>query len=268
MKLRDGLLVAGGAAAAMFTYGVLVESRRLVVERKNLPLDDLPASLDGYKIAFLADFHIRNFGSLALARKAISLALAEEPDILILGGDIVSNWSSELPHIVGDLLVPLRTMKGKVIAIAGNRDYRGGPVETLAPIYEELGISFLRNENIMIDDIAWIGIDSLKEKRANPKKAFEDAGAYPRIVLWHEPDHVNLLPHRSMLQLSGHSHGGQFIFPGGYVPMKTMYGSRYLSGFFDDTATPLYVTRGVGTTFLPARFLCPPEVSILTLRRA
>ena len=154
MKLRDGLLIAAGAAAAVYSYGNLVEARRLVVERKDLRLKDLPKSFDGYRIAFLADFHVRDFGSLSLARKAISLALAEDPDILILGGDIIDKWNSELPHIIGDLLTPLRRMKGKAIAIAGNRDYEGGPAETLAPIYAELGVTFLRNENVTMDDIA------------------------------------------------------------------------------------------------------------------
>ncbi len=65
--------------------------------------------------------------------------------------------------------------------------------------------------------------------------------------------------------IAGHSHGGQFRTPWGWPPMRTENGSRYLEGFFPDARTPLYVSRGVGTTFLPSRLFCPPEVSLLTL---
>jgi predicted MPP superfamily phosphohydrolase len=268
MKLKDGLLMLGGVAVGMFAYGHFIEARRLTVEKRKLVLKGWPARLDGYTIAFVTDFHVTNFKTLDLARRAIRTALESEADIVVIGGDMVSHWSAELPHVIGDLLEPLRALDGRVIAIAGNRDYDGGPAETLRPIYSELGIKFLRNESISFQGIQWVGVDSLKAGKSNLEKAFADIrdSDEPVVVLWHEPDHVNLLPERAVLQLSGHSHGGQFVLPGGFVPKKSEYGERYLQGFFEDTATPLYVSRGVGTTFLNARFLCPPEVSILTLK--
>lgn len=266
MKLRDGLLLLGGVAAGMLAYGHLVEARRLVVERRTLVLDGWPARLDGFRIAFLTDFHVRDLRSLELARRSIELALLESPDMVVLGGDIVNHWTSALPHVVGDLLEPLLAMDGNVVAIAGNRDFDGGSAETLRPIYDELNIKFLRNENWYHDGITWVGIDSLKAKKSDPDKAFEGVEHDPVVVLWHEPDHVNLLPRKGSLQLSGHSHGGQFVFPGGFVPVKSEFGRHYRQGFFEDTATPLYVSRGIGTTLVNARFMCPPEVSILTLR--
>ncbi len=252
----------------MLAYGHFVEARRLIVERRTLELPGWPERLDGFKIAFLTDFHVTNFRTLDLARQSIELALRESPDMVVLGGDLISTWTSGLPHVIGDLLEPLLAMDGNVVAIAGNRDYEGGSADTLTPIYSELNIKFLRNENWLHDGITWVGIDTLKGKKANPERAFEGANHDPLIVLWHEPDHVNLLPQKGVLQLSGHSHGGQFILPGGWTPVKSQYGRRYRQGFFDDTATPLYVSRGIGTTLLNARFACPPEVSILTLRPA
>jgi predicted MPP superfamily phosphohydrolase len=65
--------------------------------------------------------------------------------------------------------------------------------------------------------------------------------------------------------MSGHSHGGQFRFPGGYTPMHTDLGRAHPRGFYPDAPTPLYVSRGIGTTGPPSRFNCPPEVAILTL---
>jgi uncharacterized protein len=65
--------------------------------------------------------------------------------------------------------------------------------------------------------------------------------------------------------ISGHTHGGQFRAPWGWAPMKTRNGERYLEGFFPDAPTPLYVSRGIGTTGPPSRLNCPPEVSVLSL---
>ena len=76
---------------------------------------------------------------------------------------------------------------------------------------------------------------------------------------------VDLLPTGCILQLSGHSHGGQFTFPGGFTPMHTKLGEKYVRGFYPEASTPIYVSKGIGTTFLPSRLNCAPEVSILTL---
>jgi predicted MPP superfamily phosphohydrolase len=90
----------------------------------------------------------------------------------------------------------------------------------------------------------------------------------PVIVLWHEPDAVDLLPSGAHLMIAGHSHGGQWRFPWGWTPMTTRNGRKYIEGFFPDAPTPLYVSRGVGTTGPPARLGALPEVSILRLMSA
>lgn len=76
---------------------------------------------------------------------------------------------------------------------------------------------------------------------------------------------VDQLPIEASLMLSGHSHGGQFISPWGWAPMKTRGGKKYVRGFYPDAPTPIYVSRGLGTTGPPSRLFCPPEVTILTL---
>jgi uncharacterized protein len=89
------------------------------------------------------------------------------------------------------------------------------------------------------------------------------------VTLLHEPDVVGLLPVGvSNLVLSGHSHGGQFLLPFGIVPMTSRNGKIYRDGFYPDAPSPIFTTRGIGTTGPPSRFLCPPQVAILTLRSA
>jgi len=172
----------------------------------------------------------------------------------------------ESPWMLGEVLEPLLIMDGSVVAVPGNHDYRAGSPEILRIILDELNIKLLRNGSWVHKGICWTGIDSENEGQADVARAFESATDDPTIVLWHEPDVVDQLPKdRAILQLSGHSHGGQFKFPFGLTPMTSTNGDKYRDGFYPEAPTPVFVTRGVGTTGPPSRFLCPPQVAILTL---
>lgn len=265
MRLRNLAFLLGAAGAAMSTYGYLVEARRLVVERRTLPLPLWPERLRGFKIALLSDFHVRNAWTSQLAADSIAAALEEEPDMMVLAGDFVEDWRRETPKQIGDLLEPLLLMEGSVVAIPGNHDYDNGDPEFLRMILSELNIRFLRNENWRHLGITWVGMDSASACQSDVAKAFRGIHHEPVISLWHEPDLVDQLPRGVALQLSGHGHGHQFVFPGGFAPMHTRHGKLYSGGWYPDAPTPIYVSRGVGTTLLPIRFNCPPEVAILTL---
>ncbi|MFI5385560.1 MAG: metallophosphoesterase [Fimbriimonadales bacterium] len=265
MKLRDWAFLIGGASAGLLVYGALYESKRLVIERRTIELPNWPKRLSGFTIALLGDFHLRDKYSLALAKRAVAATLDAAPDMVVLIGDFVGYWKVESAALVGEVLEPLLLMNGNVVAVPGNHEYWFGMPELLAPILDELNIKLLRNENWKHQGINWIGIDSASAKQDDPETAFRGVEDGPRIVLWHEPDAVDQLPFEADLQVSGHSHGGQWKFPF-WTPMHTDYGRRYEQGFFGRGGrTPLYVSRGIGTTGPPARFLCPPEVSILTL---
>ncbi|MCX7969259.1 MAG: metallophosphoesterase, partial [Armatimonadetes bacterium] len=100
---------------------ILVEPRRLVVERYLLKLKRLPHSLDGLTIAFLSDLHIMPSGfGVDIAERAVLLANESAPDIVLLGGDLV-HWCSAVPH----LIPVLRRIKSRygVFAVLGNHDH-------------------------------------------------------------------------------------------------------------------------------------------------
>ena len=265
MRFRDLAFLTGLAGAATLIYGALVESNRLVLERHSLTLSDWPERLNGFRIAVLGDLHIRDKYSVALAKKAVAMALNASPDMVVLVGDLVSYWKPEMPRMLGEVLEPLLLMEGNVVGVPGNHDYSCGPVENLAAILSELNIKLLRNESWRHQGITWVGVDSQNAGQARPVQAMAEVLEKPRIALWHEPDCVDDLPQGCVLQISGHSHGGQFRLPFGVTPMYSENGKRYPQGFYPLASTPLYVTRGVGTTGPPSRFLCPPEVSLLTL---
>ncbi len=265
MKIWQPMAVGGAlVGAGMLAYGVVVEAGRLTVEHHVLKLPGWPERLSGYRIALLADFHLRGPWSFELSARAVAAALSADPDMIAIAGDVVGYWTVESARMVGELLEPLLLMQGNVVAVPGNHDYDGGTPELLAPIFEELNIKLLRNESWKHDMVTWVGVDSAAVYRANPWQAVRGVTG-PAICLWHEPDLVDLLPDGLLLMLSGHSHGGQFTFPGGYTPMHTDLGRKYPRGFYPEAPTPLYVSRGIGTTGPPSRFRCPPEVAILTL---
>lgn len=259
----------------MLLYGAFVEAERLVVKRQTLRLPNWPRELDGYTIALIGDFHLRDQHTLALTKRAVDAAVEARPNMVVLAGDFVGYWKARSPWLIGEALEVLGSMNGNVIAVPGNHDYWGGDASLLTPICEELGIVLLRNESVVMDGIEWIGIDSLNARRADAEGAVgtaelgtrgsESSPGQPAIAIWHEPDAVRLLPPGCDLMLSGHSHGGQFVFPGGFAPMTSRNGRKYRGGFYPNAPTPLFVTKGIGTTGPPSRFLCPPETVILTL---
>lgn len=269
VRSRDVLFLGAATATGMAAYGALVEADRIVVERKNLRLPGWPKRLRGFKLALLGDFHINKPHERDRALRAVNMALDELPDMVAMIGDYVGKWNLENPAYLGDALEPLLQMEGRVVAVPGNHDYDDGDASLLAPIFEWLNIKLLRNQAWSCQGITWIGVDSANWGMARPEIAQAEARNLdkddPQIVLFHEPDMVRLIEPGPVLQLSGHSHGGQFRFPGGFTPMHTENGRRYVRGWHPEAPIPLYVTRGVGTTMLPIRFLCPPEVTILTL---
>lgn len=259
-----GAFTAG--CAAWLVYGALVEAKKLVLEEHTLELPLWPAEKNGYRIALIADLHVRDEYTVEMAQRAVDLALAQAPDMIVIAGDLVGYWRPESPWLLERALSKLTLTSGHVLAIPGNHDYWGADAGLLYPILDHFGIRLLRNELWRQDGIAWVGIDSGNMHMDDAAAAMHDLQTpEPAITLWHEPDFVDQLPAGTALMLSGHSHGGQWRFPWGWTPMRARGGKKYVAGFYRDTSTPLFVTRGVGTTGPPARLGALAEVTLLTL---
>ncbi len=269
MKLKNLFWTAAGVSAGAFAYGALVEVNRLRPERRILRLHGWPERLNGFRIGLIADMHLRDEGTVELSQRAICWLIEQQPDMVAMVGDYVSRWKCDTASMLEEVLAPLAVMGGDVVAVPGNRDYLNGDPSMLAPIFSAYGIRLLRNELCAMHGINWAGIDSANAQEADPFSTLMQVdNPDPIIALWHEPDLVSWLPQGPALMLSGHSHGGQFTTPWGWAPVRSSNGHRYLRGFYPHAATPLYVSRGLGTTGPPARLFCPPEVTVLTLVRA
>ncbi|HXH62478.1 MAG TPA: metallophosphoesterase [Fimbriimonadaceae bacterium] len=231
-------------------------------------LTDWAGSHDGYRVGLLADPHVRDRETVSLTRRALEYLVRESPDMIAFAGDMVSYWKSGVEEMLREALEPLKGYSGDCIAVLGNHDYYGGDPERLRPLLEEFGVRLLVNECWNVGGVDWVGVDSATEGEADPYGTILKCDpTTPTIVLWHEPDFVDVLPKGPDLMLAGHSHGGQFTTPWGWAPMTSRHGKKYLRGFYTGSPVPIYVSRGLGTTGPPARLFCSPEVTVLTLCR-
>jgi predicted MPP superfamily phosphohydrolase len=277
---RRFLHLFGAAAAVGFATcaveATCFEPRRPVVVRLELAVPRLPRQLDGLTIAQLSDFHFDSH-SADLIRSAVAITNGLVPDLIALTGDYVtvSPFSSRLHAaenskpcavLLGELRAPLG-----VFGILGNHDDSADPHVVMRSL-EAHGVTVLRNFNLRIEtrgERLWIaGVDDVLTGNAQLGQALQgipDDGT--TVLLAHEPDFADSVAGQAVdLQLSGHSHGGQVRFPllgAVYLPPMAR---KYPYGLNQIGRLKVYTNRGLGTTFLPARFGCPPEITLLTLR--
>ncbi len=220
------------------------------------------------RLGFVTDTHVGPTVSAADLDRAMQLIMAEEPDLLLLGGDYVSESPRFLPETANIIGSYVGNLPMGALAVFGNHDYAND-----APRMERLlsgqGIRVLRNEAVSLPASAlWIaGIDDAVLSVPDVAGTFEQIPEHaPVVALWHEPDGADeVAPHGAILQLSGHSHGGQVRLPFlGHVAAPSG-GRRYVSGLYNASGMPVYTSHGVGAYRPPLRYRCAPEVTLISL---
>lgn len=255
-------MAATGAAA----YGIAVEPDWLSVEKINVPIAHLPDRLAGYRIFLLADFHADSFLSDTLMQEAIKHISAQTPDLIALSGDYITRERSGMDRMAAWL--PQMNAREGIIACRGNHDaWRGGTY--IREIFETKGIEYLVNQILQLPSGLWVaGTDSAWGGQPHLGRTLEKfRGKLPIVLLAHEPDIADQMQAdpRLSLQLSGHSHGGQIRIPGYGAPILPHLGRKYDTGLNYAGRLPVYTTRGIGTSGIPVRFCCPPELTEITL---
>jgi predicted MPP superfamily phosphohydrolase len=261
---------AGGAAITGDMF--MVEPRRLQVTRHELAVRGLSPRLDGVRIAQITDVHLP--ANQAVAEEVLAVLARERPEIVVLTGDIC-----ETARATAELAEFLRRATGTTATVAtlGNWEYRGGlGGEVGVRAYAAGGVPLLVNTHVTVETngaaLSLVGIDDLVAGEPNPVSALRARPhGVPEIWLTHSPGLADRLPSglpsRPAALLAGHTHGGQIRFPG--LPAFTPIGSgRFVEGWYRDTFAPLYVSRGIGTADVRARFFCSPELPVFTLRPA
>jgi predicted MPP superfamily phosphohydrolase len=222
------------------------------------------------RIGFIADTHVGSVVRPPHIERALALLLAAEPDLLLFGGDYVS----ESPRHIADAAAVLGNAASATrfgsLAVLGNHDYANGAARMAAAL-ETRGIQVLRNDSARVGDETgelWIaGIDDAVLGSPEPQQAFARIPPGARAVaLWHEPDWAEqIVPFGALLQLSGHSHGGQVRLPIVGTIAAPPGGRRFVEGLNFALGMPIYTSRGVGVFRPPVRLRCPPEVTLVTL---
>lgn len=264
--LGYGALGSGLAGALSLGYATRIETERIQLQRVKIPLGR--AGLEGFKIAFLSDFHLYPTTQLDLIERAVEVANRLRPDLVALGGDYVQG-NADAIFDLAPVLARLNATHG-VFAILGNHDHWKGD-EVVEQGLRESRLRLLRNQGITFSvgrqPVYLAGLDDGWVKRQDLKRGLEkQPTGVPTILLMHEPDFVDHFVKNAQidLQLSGHSHGGQVRFPFIGSPFLPPFGRKYDKGLYRVADTWLYTNVGLGVT-APLRFNCPPEVTEITL---
>ncbi|MGE0591981.1 MAG: metallophosphoesterase [Vicinamibacterales bacterium] len=261
--LKSTLAAAVGTATGAGAYGVGYERHHITVTEAVLPVAGLPAGLDGLRVALLTDIHHSQTVPPEDVTAAVNTALRLTPDLIVLGGDYVTWGDRAYVEPVADLLAPLRAPHG-VFAVLGNHDDdRDMPAALSAR-----GISVLRDARTHLDigghGLELVGLRFWTRRPQDIARVVRGA-AGTVLMLAHDPRRLVEAAALSVSAvLSGHTHGGQVVLPGlGAIAARKFPVAQGLGSM---NGTSLFVSRGVGTVYVPIRINCPPEVALVTLR--
>jgi predicted MPP superfamily phosphohydrolase len=266
---RVGGVAVVGATGSLVGWGAIIGRHDFVVEEVVVRIPGLPRVLDGYTVAQISDIHVGLLVGDADLAEGLGKLATTKTDLVVITGDIVDFDPKYIP-LAASVLSKIRARDG-VYAIYGNHDYYTG-ASAVGDALRAAGIDVLVNDGRLIrakdgGGFALLGVDDLAAVRfgaAGPRldramSAVPDDR--PRILLSHQPSTVDMWAGRVALQLSGHTHGGQFN--PGFRPADLVM--RYVSGRYEVGKTSLWVNRGFGVVGPPARVGAPPEVTKIVL---
>src|SRR5699024_5122368 len=195
------------------------------------------------------------------------------PDLLVFTGDLVDDPKHfDKYHDLTSVLNMAEAKYGKYW-VYGNHDHGGYGTDIIKSVMDNSDFTLLQNSHTVIeketDRIVLAGVDDLILGKPDLEKTLSQVNPdLFTLLLVHEPDlATEASNHPVDLQLSGHSHGGQVRLPFIGDLYTPAYAEKYIKGKYliNDRPFKLFVNSGIGTTRLPYRFLCPPEIHVFTL---
>lgn len=266
---RGVALTILGASGALSLVG-LAQARCPRIRRVRIPIENLPPELDGYRIVQWSDVHVGPTIRRRFVQALVDRTNALQPDAVAITGDFVDSDAATFGGEV-EPIHDLRTRDG-VFYVTGNHEYYWNP-EAWLRIFESLGVEFLRNEHRLIERgpngrIVFAGITDPVGRDAHkqdPDRALAGAPADAvKVLLSHRPQAAPDAQRLGVdLQLSGHTHGGQF-FPFNLVIKKFQ---PLVAGLHRSGKTWVYVNRGTGYWGPPSRLAVGGEITVLELER-
>lgn len=294
--------LAGAVPFVGALYGFAAERLRYEVERVEVPIANLPAALDGLRIAQLSDIHIGSYMPREQVRRAVTMANELQAHLAVITGDFLTGVHDPLEACIAEL-ARLRAPLG-AWGCNGNHEIYADAEDAAEQLFQRYGMRLLRQQSA---ELRWrgqpfnlIGVDYQRQRSPSGKRLEMLQGVerlvrrdVPNILLSHNP---NAFPRATEmgieLTLAGHTHGGQVqveILDRKFSPARFM--TPYIAGMYQrpvpsdsrpisdpvsdlgpHTSTPhtahMYVNRGLGTIGAPVRIGSPPEITLLVLKRA
>jgi predicted MPP superfamily phosphohydrolase len=260
--LKTLALSGAGLVGGTGVYGYAYERHALGVTRATIPVTGLSPTLSGLRIGLITDVHRSRWVSHDDVTAAVKTLTAERPDLVVLGGDYVTWGDIDYVGPSSEALSPLSAPHG-VFAILGNHDND----HDMPPALAKYGIQVLRDARTRLtirnEALDLIGI-RFWTKRATDIARLTRGASPSTILLAHDPRRLTEAAGLSIpLVLSGHTHGGQVVLP--VVGAVAAQKFPVIAGVGRRENTTIFVSRGLGTIYLPVRVNCPPEVALLTL---
>ena len=232
-------------------------------------LPELPPAFDGFTLLHLTDLHVEM--NAAALQRVVELLAGISYDVVVLTGDFRAQTYGPYEAVLDGLRWFRPHLKGPVYGVLGNHD-----TVRMVPAMEQMGIRMLLNEVEAIrrgdQRIHLVGVDDAHYYRVdNIEKA---AGDVPHdefsILLTHTPEIYRQAAHADFnFLLSGHTHGGQICLPGGTpIILDAKLPRKFGAGAWQYHGMHGYTSRGCGTSLVPVRLNCPPEITLHHLRRA
>jgi len=261
-----------GTSGLLAGYGFYEARKTPGIRKIEIPIKDLPEQFEGFRIAQFTDLHIGPTIKRGYIEKVVELIDGLKADVIAFTGDLADGTVSNLRNDVA----PLSNLSAPCgcFFVTGNHEYYSG-VEVWTREAKRMGFKVLINEHQLIErgesHIVLAGVTDYNAGRlmashaTDPAAAFEGSGEDSvRILLAHQPRSVYEASRLGChLQLSGHTHGGQYIFWNALVPLQ----QPYVKGLHRHEDTWVYVSSGAGYWGPPLRVGVPSEVTLVILRR-
>lgn len=262
--VRLFILLTMGAAAL---YACFVEREWIEVTHHRLNLPEWPGRVA--RLAVLSDLHVRPEDEDYL-RRIVERTLAEKPDAVLLLGDYMNGIRDDdsiSPEKLEEVLRPLTTVP--CFAVLGNHDYWYG-ARKLRKMFKRQNIPLMegRKQELLVGGapITIAGMRCAFTYRYPGAVSRPETGK-PFILMTHSPAGVKFAPPGTTITLAGHTHGGQIRLPfyGALVMPDRDVDREKSAGYHEEQGKAFYVSRGLGTSQLPLRFCCRPEILMLEL---
>ncbi len=240
-----------GLPALAVADSLWLEPRWLAVRRLRLGPGE-PAC----RLAFFTDLHHK--GDRTYLERVVRRLNALRPDLVCFGGDLVE----EAEHLE-EALEGLREIQAPLYGVPGNHDYwSGADFAQIERAFEATGGEWMLDRTVRLRSVP---VEVLGYTCRRPG-CLQPGPGVARVALIHYPAWFpNLGPQRFDAILAGHSHGGQVRLPFVGALIKPFGVGEYELGLYATPVGPLYVGAGIGWFYLPVRFRCRPEITLIEL---